>query len=70
MIPERLVFTWNWEAGGPPYGSNTLVTIEFQDAGNGTNLVLTHERFDSEMARDNHTKGWDAGLEKLTELLA
>ena len=70
VIPERLVFTWNWEGGGPPYGSNTLVTIEFQDAGNGTNLVLTHERFDSEMARDNHTKGWDAGLEKLTELLA
>ena len=70
VIPERLVFTWNWEEGGPPFGSNTLVTIEFRDAGTGTEMVLVHERFDSEIARDNHTKGWHGGLGKLAELLA
>ena len=65
-IPERLVFTWNWE-GGPPFGSNTIVTLEFYDTAGGTEMVLTHERFDSEMARDAHTKGWDGALQKLAD---
>jgi uncharacterized protein YndB with AHSA1/START domain len=69
VIPERLVFTWNWE-GGPPYGSNTLVTLEFHDAADGTELVLNHQRFDSEMTRDNHTQGWHGALEKLSTRLA
>ena len=60
----RLVFTWNWEVG-PPFGSNTLVTVEFREAEGGTELVLIHERFDSEQARDEHTKGWNGCLEKL-----
>jgi uncharacterized protein YndB with AHSA1/START domain len=60
---ERLVFTWNWEEG-PPFGSNTLVTVEFRDAAGGTEVVLVHERFDSELARDEHMKGWSGCLEK------
>jgi uncharacterized protein YndB with AHSA1/START domain len=67
VIPERLVFTWNWEPGGPPFGSNTVVTIEFFDASNGgTDMVLTHDRFESEQARSEHTKGWNGALDKLT----
>ena len=69
VIPERLVFTWNWE-GGPPFGSNTLVTVEFHEAGGGTELVLIHERFDSEMARTEHTKGWNGCLDKFSSLIA
>jgi uncharacterized protein YndB with AHSA1/START domain len=65
VIPDRLVFTWNWE-GGPPFGSHTLVTLEFHDAAGGTEIVLTHERFESEQARDEHTKGWRGCLEKLS----
>jgi uncharacterized protein YndB with AHSA1/START domain len=65
-IPERLVFTWNWEAGGPPFGSNTLVTLEFRETAGGTEMVLTHERFDTEMACTAHTKGWEGGLGKLS----
>jgi uncharacterized protein YndB with AHSA1/START domain len=60
---ERLVFTWNWEAG-PPYGSNTLVTIDFRDAAGGTEIILVHERFDSQQARDEHMKGWSGCLDK------
>jgi uncharacterized protein YndB with AHSA1/START domain len=66
VIPDRLVFTWNWE-GGPPFGSDTLVTLEFHDAAGGTEIVLTHERFETEQARDEHTKGWHGCLEKLSE---
>jgi len=65
---ERLVFTWNWE-DGPPFGSNTLVTVEFRDASGGTELVLIHERFESQHACDEHTKGWNGCLEKLETVL-
>jgi uncharacterized protein YndB with AHSA1/START domain len=66
---ERLVFTWNWEGGGPPFGSNTLVTIEFHDAAAGTEIVLTHERFESDEARDRHIEGWNGCFESLEALL-
>lgn len=69
IVPgERLVFTWNWEKG-PPFGSNTLVTVEFRDAAGGTELVLIHERFESEQARDEHTKGWNGCLEKFETVM-
>jgi uncharacterized protein YndB with AHSA1/START domain len=67
-VPERLVFTWNWE-DGPPFGNNTLVTIEFHDVPDGTEMVLTHERFDSEIACSEHTKGWNGTLGKLSTFL-
>jgi uncharacterized protein YndB with AHSA1/START domain len=60
---ERLVFTWNWEEG-PPFGSNTLVTVEFRDVTGGTEIVIVHERFESEHARDEHTKGWNGCLDR------
>jgi uncharacterized protein YndB with AHSA1/START domain len=69
IVPgERLVFTWNWEQG-PPFGSNTLVTVEFRDAAGGTELVLIHEKFESEQAREEHTKGWNSCFEKFETAL-
>jgi uncharacterized protein YndB with AHSA1/START domain len=65
---ERLVFTWNWE-GGPPFGNNTLVTIEFLDAVAGTEIVLTHENFESEEARGKHTEGWNGCFDSLEAVL-
>jgi uncharacterized protein YndB with AHSA1/START domain len=65
VIPERLVFTWNWE-GGPPSGSGTLVTVEFHNTADGTELVLSHERFDTEASRDAHAQGWQGVLDKLS----
>jgi uncharacterized protein YndB with AHSA1/START domain len=54
--PGRLEFTWRWD--GESAGSETLVTVEFHDRGANTEVVLTHERFTSEEARDAHNKGW------------
>ena len=68
VIPEKLVFTWNWE-DGPPFGSNTLVTIEFREVPGGTELIMTHERFDSEFARNEHSKGWNGCFEKLADYI-
>ena len=65
--PERLVFTWRWEA--EPELGDTLVTLEFRDAGGGTEVILTHELFPSQKARDDHSRGWSSSWEKLAAAL-
>jgi uncharacterized protein YndB with AHSA1/START domain len=63
--PNGLQYTWAMSAGDP-----TLVTVTFNEHPEGTELVLTHERFVSEKARDLHQRGWVGCLEGLEALLA
>ena len=67
LPPARLVFTWAWEST-PEIES--LVTVEFKDLGKSTELVLTHERFADEEARDKHQQGWNGCLARLERYLA
>ena len=60
--PDRLVFTMSWEK---PDAAETLVTLQFRARGNGTELLLIHERFPSEPLRDEHERGWTGCLEQL-----
>ena len=63
--PEKLVFTWFWEEGGMDI-EETLVTVEFQDAGeSNTEVVLTHERFPNQEAVNNHRQGWQGSLNRI-----
>lgn len=65
--PARLAFTWDWEDPSSRVGE-TVVTVEFIDAGNGsTEVVLTHERFPNVESMGSHEKGWTALLELLDE---
>jgi uncharacterized protein YndB with AHSA1/START domain len=66
-LPERLVYTWRWEA--KPEMGETLVTVEFREVGRSTEVVLTHERFPTEKARDDHNRGWSGCLDRLAKLL-
>ena len=65
--PEKLVFTLSWEEGIDV--GETLVTVEFRDLGGSTEVVLTHERFPSEEARDKHHEGWSGCLDRLPKAL-
>lgn len=66
--PQKLVFTWSWEY--PADGvKNTLVTVEFRQVDNGTEIKLTHDRFPSDKSRDNHNQGWTGCLEHLLQLM-
>ncbi len=65
--PERLVYTWRWEA--QPEHGETLVSVEFREVGDSTEVVLTHERFPTEKARDDHNRGWSGCLDRLAKLL-
>lgn len=67
--PDRLVFTWSWEAGGFK-GSDTLVTVALTEQDGGTDLTLRHEAFVDGDARDLHGQGWGMCLDKIAGLLA
>ena len=65
--PEKLVYTWAWEDGSV---TGTMVTVEFRDLGNETEVVLTHERFTDTEWRDKHNAGWNGCLVRLEKYLA
>ena len=59
--PSKLVFTWT--AGNQP---QTLVTVEFLDRGDETELVLIHEGFTQSDIAQRYQGGWG----KIAELFA
>jgi uncharacterized protein YndB with AHSA1/START domain len=67
--PERLVFRWRWE-NEPAHVGDTVVTLEFGERDGQTELVLTHEGFAGVATRDEHEKGWNGCLDRLTEWVA
>jgi uncharacterized protein YndB with AHSA1/START domain len=67
--PDRLVFTWSWEAAGFK-GADTLVTVALTEQDGGTDLTLRHEAFVDGDARDLHGQGWGMCLDKIAGLLA
>jgi len=68
--PERVSYTWIWEEDSPEQETETLVTVEFHDLGNETEVVLTQEGFASDESRDGHQEGWNGALDKLANFLS
>jgi uncharacterized protein YndB with AHSA1/START domain len=64
--PERLVFTWQWE--DRPGFPETIVTIDFRDLGERTEVVLTHVQLPTAESRERHTHGWNGCLDRLAKL--
>jgi uncharacterized protein YndB with AHSA1/START domain len=62
--PERLVYSWKWLSGWPD-PSDMLVTVEFFERGEGTELVLTQRGFAAEGGSGPYSAGWESGLDKL-----
>jgi uncharacterized protein YndB with AHSA1/START domain len=65
--PRRLVFTWQWETNADEH--ETLVTVEFEDRGDQTEVVLRHDGFRNDEERAGHAQGWDGVLAKLVDEL-
>jgi len=62
--PARLVFTWTWEDPAENV-RDSLVTVDFIEAAQGTEVVLMHELLPEER-RESHKDGWNALLAKLS----
>ncbi len=66
--PNRLVYTWDWEEADSQMGE-TLVTIELNDRGGSTEVVITQEGFPNSEATRAHEQGWDSCLRRLGRLV-
>lgn len=75
VTPEKLVFSWAWEAGGgcgdsaTGEPSETIVTVLFQGQGDSTLVTLTHEFFQNSQERDKHHEGWTGCLNRLAKVV-
>ncbi|MGB8956569.1 MAG: SRPBCC domain-containing protein [Tumebacillaceae bacterium] len=71
MIPsEKLVYTWRWMDWAANV-EDTLVTVQFIDKGDSTEVSVTHQNFASETARAGHGFAWNGILEgRLRKYLA
>lgn len=67
--PERLVYTWRWESGWPD-PTELVVTVEFRDLGERTEVLLTQEGFTDDTGVQANRWGWDGGLDKLAAHLS
>jgi uncharacterized protein YndB with AHSA1/START domain len=65
--PRRLVLTWKSPA---TRGMETVVTVEFHQRGDATELILTQEELPDEQTADGHREGWTSIAEKLALYLA
>ena len=66
---DKLVFTWIWEDADLDMGE-TLVTVDLNEQGAATEVVLTHELFPNADSRGRHAEGWEGSLGKLAAYLA
>jgi len=66
--PERLVYTWRWDTEWSD-GHESLVTVEFVDKGDETEVILNHDHFGPE-GEDPYRDGWEGGLDKLERTAA
>ena len=65
--PHKLVLTWQWEAPHKFEEQETLVTVEFRPSGDGTELILTPDRFPLEEMLQEHNQGWNGALDRLVD---
>ncbi|MCR8961393.1 SRPBCC domain-containing protein [Variovorax sp. S2] len=67
LVPNRkLVFSWAWRSTPE---RESRVTVRIEPDGNGCELVLMHEQFFDEVARDGHEHGWTGAMVKLEQWL-
>ena len=68
---ERLVFTHAWEDAQGRRGPETVVRVEFEDAGPGkTRMVFRQTGFTSIASRDGHRLGWNESFDDLAAYFA
>jgi uncharacterized protein YndB with AHSA1/START domain len=66
--PEKLVYTWNMEAGEIKTGE-TRVTVSFRDSSNSTEVEVLHEPFDDQEVRSLHAAGWMLYFDTISGML-
>jgi len=70
IVPnQKVAYTWYNNSEEFP-AADTLVSVQFVDKGDNTEIVLSHSKFASEKSKEGHTFGWTQSLEKFASLFA
>lgn len=64
--PSRIVLTWESNVTN----GESLITLEFHDRGDETELVLTHERISDTETAANYETGWSEIVDRLAARMA
>lgn len=70
--PQRLAYTWSWQTssdGEDSPSAGSLVTIDFVAEGDATRVVLVHSGLGTDESAEQHSKGWNACLDRLEEVV-
>jgi uncharacterized protein YndB with AHSA1/START domain len=67
--PRRLVYTWFLERAGASASEASRVTVRFEPQGQGTEVIIVHERIESQALRTDHEQGWNGCLDSLAAFL-
>jgi len=66
IVPyEKLIYTWNWQ-GNPEI---TTVAVSFIEIPSGTEVLLTHEGFETQESKQLHEQGWETYMKELSKKL-
>ncbi len=65
--PTGLVYTWDWREEELRMG-DSVVTVEFREVPDGTEITLIHDGFPAAEAREGHSQGWDACISNFESL--
>ena len=65
---RRIEMTWTWKFDGETTPPST-VSLDLKPLGEGTLLIIRHEKFMSADDRDNHQSGWEPCLQNLEAYL-
>ena len=64
--PNRVVFTWGWEAGMAPAPGESTIEVTLEPEGEATLVRLVHRDLPEE-ARPPHAHGWENYLGRLVD---
>jgi uncharacterized protein YndB with AHSA1/START domain len=67
--PSKIVFSWVIEPPDEHAGIESEVSVAITPDGNGSELVIRHERLGRTDAIERHAAGWRGAIDQLTALL-
>jgi uncharacterized protein YndB with AHSA1/START domain len=67
--PIRLEFSWLIEPPDVHAGIESQVTVSIAPSGDGSDLLISHGRFERPDANARHAQGWAGAIEQLQGLL-
>src|SRR5450755_4477433 len=66
--PNKLVYSWHLELEGGKLTDASRVSVRFEACDQSTEVIVMHERIDSEATRADHEQGWNGCLDNLAAL--